>query len=296
MTLDSPGGGASLGTFTSSQVTISTMRPILRRPPTPGRSHPARKAARSSWTGPHRTSRILPRSSCGRRRPDLGRDPGAFCTFTPVNSTDPTVSCTDDGTFQLAMSVYDGVNAPVTDTSTVTVSNAVPTVSIDFPTDGSDHALADGVEVDASISDPGANDALTCSIDWGDDTVTAGVVVPGQCSGSHDYLATGPYTIHVGVTDDDGGSTANSTDITVSDTPPTAPSLTINDASDGEGDVGTTPLTFTVTRSDPDPISSPSTGRRWTAARPSPILTTRLPAAISPSCRLTRTIRRSRST
>ena len=41
--------------------------------------------------------------------------------------------------------------------------------------------------------------------------------------------------------------------VTIGDSPPTAPSLTISDAADGEGDVGTTPLTFTITRSDPGP-------------------------------------------
>ena len=148
----------------------------------------------------------------------LGVDAGASCSFGSATSIDTTVTCTDDGSYTLTLAVSDGVNAPATtDTATLTVTNANPTVQITSPTDGDIFGTGSTVSVSATITDPGSNDTHTCSIAWGDGATTAGVVVAGVCTGSHSYAAIGVYTITVTVTDDDGGTGTADVFVVISD-------------------------------------------------------------------------------
>ena len=55
-------------------------------------------------------------------------------------------ACTDDGSVTVTLSVDDGVNPPATDTTTLTLTNALPDVGIDEPVDGSTHPLGTSVE------------------------------------------------------------------------------------------------------------------------------------------------------
>jgi hypothetical protein len=138
--------------------------------------------------------------------PLAGVDPGASCSFSPTDSPATSITCTDDGTYTATLTASDGINAPVTSSAMVTVSNAAPAVTITSAPQtlqqGSTASLA------ASVSDAGSNDTHSCSIAWGDSTVTAGTVVEssggGTCTGSHVYSATGSQTVVVTVTDDDG--------------------------------------------------------------------------------------------
>ena len=75
------------------------------------------------------------------------------------------------------MTVFDGVNPGVEDTTTLTVSNAEPTVIITQPTAAQILPLADPVSVTATINDPGSNDAITCTIDWGDGDIEPGAML-----------------------------------------------------------------------------------------------------------------------
>ena len=150
--------------------------------------------------------------------PGPGVDAGAACTFTPsATAIDPTVRCTDDGTYTLKLTASDGVNAPVADTTTLTVSNANPVVSIAAPAAGASVGAGVTVTVSAPFTDAGTNDTQTCSIAWGDGTTTAGSVAAGICSGSHGYAvaSAGSRTITVTVTDDDQGTGTATVTITV---------------------------------------------------------------------------------
>ena len=85
------------------------------------------------------------------------------------------------------------------------MNNAPPSATITTPPSGAIYRVGLPVAVSANVSDPGKNDTLICSIDWGDGTVTAGTINAGKCQGSHAYTKTGTYTIKVTAMDDDGG-------------------------------------------------------------------------------------------
>ena len=149
--------------------------------------------------------------------PGAGVDAGATCSFSNPAAIDTTVSCTDDGTWQLSLAASDGVNTQVVANATLTLSNANPSVAIASPVDMSQHSLANAVNVGATFADAGANDTHTCSIAWGDGTSGPGTVGGGSCSGSHSYGAIGVYTIVVTITDDDGGAGSAEVVVVVAD-------------------------------------------------------------------------------
>jgi alpha-tubulin suppressor-like RCC1 family protein len=130
--------------------------------------------------------------------PDTALDNGALAR--------PIYTARDDGSEQLTLTVTDATGMSGTATATVTVTNAVPVVHVTGPatvTSGQTVALS------ASFTDAGTIDTHTESVNWGDGTITSGVVSEangsGTVAGSHRYLVPGSYAITVKVTDDDGG-------------------------------------------------------------------------------------------
>ncbi|HEX6130245.1 MAG TPA: PKD domain-containing protein, partial [Actinomycetota bacterium] len=141
-----------------------------------------------------------------------GVDPGASCSFTNAASPATSASCTDDGTWTLTLRADDGVNPPVSDTLTLTLGNADPTIAITSPPAG---ASPLAVSFSAAVADPGANDVLTCTIAWGDGSSSAGTVSGGVCTATHAYAAgTVGATLTATVADDDGGSASASRSLT----------------------------------------------------------------------------------
>ena len=159
-----------------------------------------------------------------------GVDAGATCTFANPDAVDTTVTCTDDGTWTLTLTGNDGTNSDVSDSMTLTVTNAVPTVTITAPTLGATSPTGVPVTLTATTGDPGSNDTRTCSIAWGDGSTGPGTMSAGTCSGTHSYTAAGSPTITVTVTDDDGGVATATRSITVTSTttpPPTPEKLKV---------------------------------------------------------------------
>jgi hypothetical protein len=140
-----------------------------------------------------------------------GVDPGATCVFSDAGALSPTIACTDDGSYQLTLTVSDSLNAQASDTADLEVYNVDPSIdSVGFeesPASCGD----DNATLSFEFSDPGANDTHTFSVDWGDGNVEALSGSPA----SHTYGAAGVYTALLTVTDDDGGYDSDTASITI---------------------------------------------------------------------------------
>ncbi|WP_030930913.1 family 43 glycosylhydrolase [Streptomyces sp. NRRL S-646] len=128
---------------------------------------------------------------------------GAPCTVTDANSARTTVTCTDNGTFKLTLT-----GGRSTDTTTVTVSNAAPSItSATGPVTPT--PVGKAVVVTAAFTDPGTSDSHTCTIDWKDGTKPTSGRLTGSgdaCRAEHVYGAAGIHRPVITVSDDDGGT------------------------------------------------------------------------------------------
>lgn len=143
--------------------------------------------------------------------PLSGVDPGATCSFGNAAALTTTVTCTDDGTYQLTLTGSDGVNPPVPAITTLGLTNVAPSVSISAPANGTLVTRGTTVGFIAPFSDIGVNDTHTCSVDFADGTpIAPGNVTEspgtGTCTISHTFTAIGAHHVLVRITDDDGGA------------------------------------------------------------------------------------------
>ncbi len=179
--------------------------------------------------------------------------PGTTCTLTDASTLTPTLTCDDDAVVDVTISVTDGVNPAVSDTTRVTIANAAPTVATPAISPNP-VALGSPVTLTASFTDPGVNDDHTATIEWGDSTTSAGTVTEspgtGDVLGIHTYAAPGTYTVKVTVNDKDGGKTSRTTTVVVNAPP------VVSAGGPYSGTEGT-PRTLAGTASDPtgDPLS-----------------------------------------
>ncbi|HEX8346253.1 MAG TPA: Ig-like domain-containing protein, partial [Actinoplanes sp.] len=128
-----------------------------------------------------------------------GVDSGATCTFAAAQQAATTVTCTDDGTYEMKLRAGDAA-----DTATVTVANAVPVIGA-VRVSGTAEA-GRPTTVTAALTDAGDNDTHTCGVDFSDGTTTTGTVADRTCTARHTYAAPGTFEPVVTVTDDDAGS------------------------------------------------------------------------------------------
>lgn len=149
--------------------------------------------------------------------PGAGTDPGATCTFGDAGSLMTTITCTDDGTFDLTLTVDDGTSPPVELTTTLDLANVRPDVSILGPADMSVVPTGTTIQLVAEYSDAGGNDQHEYVIDWGDGTTSSGTATGGTITATHVYGATGAVDVTVTVTDDDGGSDSDTIMLVVAD-------------------------------------------------------------------------------
>jgi trimeric autotransporter adhesin len=140
-------------------------------------------------------------------------DAGTTCAFGNAAAVSTTITCTDDGTYTLRLTANDTVNPPVVATTTLTLTNVAPSVSISTPANGSLFVRGTPVGFTAPFTDAGRNDSHTCTVDFADGSPIANgsvTEVPGSgvgsCGITHAFTALGPHNVLVTVRDDDGGS------------------------------------------------------------------------------------------
>jgi Calx-beta domain-containing protein/Big-like domain-containing protein/PKD domain-containing protein len=150
--------------------------------------------------------------------PNLGG--GFTCTAThPYLDDGPSPgNATPQDAYTITVTVTDpGGNTALASASHV-VQNVAPMITL-IAAAPNPAAAGTPVTVTTSFTDPGALDAHTCTINWGDGITTSGTVSPptgsGTCTGTHTYTAGGVLTITVTVTDDDGGSDTDTAFITL---------------------------------------------------------------------------------
>ncbi|MFF8974510.1 family 43 glycosylhydrolase [Streptomyces sp. NPDC014995] len=126
---------------------------------------------------------------------------GAPCAFADPASARTTLTCTDDGSYEVTLT-----GGRSSDSATVTVSNAAPAISSAAGPE-SPVSVRQRAVVTAAFGDPGASDTHTCAVDWQDGTEpTSGTVTATGCRAEHTYTAAGIHRPVVIVTDDDGAS------------------------------------------------------------------------------------------
>ncbi len=126
----------------------------------------------------------------------------------------PTHTYLENGAYTVTLTITDALGGVGQDSLLVTVANAAPLLgALD------DLTVIQNVELNLSVTytDAGALDTHTAQIDWGDGSVTGGVVDPPNhlVGGSHTYAAPGAYTLTLTLTDDDGGIATRTIQVTV---------------------------------------------------------------------------------
>jgi len=154
----------------------------------------------------------IPLSSANASDPDA--DPltfawsvdSALCAFDDASLLNPNLTCSDNGSFNITLTVDDATNPPVSADATVTVNNVAPTLN---PINVDQQLVPVGTTINASASftDPGILDTHTGAWDWGDASSAGDISESGgsgTASDSHSYSAPGVYTLRLVVTDKDG--------------------------------------------------------------------------------------------
>ncbi|WP_210583666.1 family 43 glycosylhydrolase [Streptomyces sp. GESEQ-35] len=126
---------------------------------------------------------------------------GAPCTFADTGAATTTVTCTDDGTYELTLT-----GGRSSDTAIVEVANAAPVItSAEGPR--SPVSVGKRAVVTARFTDPGTSDTHTCTVDWKDGTEPrSGTVTATTCRAEHTYSKAGIRRPVITLTDDEGAS------------------------------------------------------------------------------------------
>ncbi len=120
----------------------------------------------------------------------------------------------DEGTYVLTLTVEDPGGLSSTASLEISVANVAPTL-VDITTDEAAY-IGSPVTFSAAASDPGQEDVLTYTWDFGD-----GSQDQEGSTTTHTYNIPDTYTVTVSVSDGDGGSDTGQFDVEVQNVPPT---------------------------------------------------------------------------
>ena len=129
----------------------------------------------------------------------------------------PTHTWADNGSYPVTLTVTDTYGAESRVTTTVTVTNAAPVVTLGAGASGLEILSGDAFDAAGGFTDAGLADApWSWSFAWGSGAPTTGVAsTAGSLSASHGYLASGSYTVTLTVTDKDGATGTRAVTVTV---------------------------------------------------------------------------------
>ena len=199
--------------------------------------------------GPYTTDegKDVPLDGSGSSDPDTGDSLTYDWDFDGDGYDDATGAKPDftrvgrDGTFTVGLRVTDTAGATATDTATATVDNVAPTVSAITTNSPRDEGAA--VSISGTITDPGWEDPLSATIDYGDGAGAqplSGTEEHVRPDGSitydvsHTYGDDGTFTVKVCGADDDVSNICKTSDVTVKNVDPTA-AINEDDATDING-------------------------------------------------------------
>ena len=143
--------------------------------------------------------------------------------FASGTGSSPTFTPDDEGAYQVTLRAVDDGGASNFAVTTINGANVAPTATLSQPTYSGIVLLPlEPVSFDGGFTDPGALDTHTSTFDFGDltpvETYTYAASGTGGTNESHAFTAAGTYKVTYTVTDDDGGTSTATTQVTV-DTP-----------------------------------------------------------------------------
>jgi CSLREA domain-containing protein len=149
----------------------------------------------------------------------------AFSEAHQYPDDNPTATALDNYTINLTLA--DGSGGSDIDSVVVTVNNLAPALS-DILVSPATITTGDSTTLSGNISDPGTQDQHTVVINWGDGSpatilnLAAGI---SAFNANHQYNSSGNFNIGITATDDDTGSVAGGTIVTVNTVPNSPPVL-----------------------------------------------------------------------
>ena len=182
-----------------------------------GPNHPPTAAAGGPYTGTEGSAVAFDGSGSSDPDGDAITYAWSFGDGATGIGAKPSHAYVDNGVYAVSLTVTDARNTPSTAaTTTATIGNAAPVVNA-----GASQTATVGnpVTLNATFSDPGANDApWAYTIDWGDGspaTVGSATSPASPIAATHTYVAAGSDTVRVTVTDKDGGIGVGKVAVTV---------------------------------------------------------------------------------